>query len=475
MNSTKINHFLFQTPIEILEYNNNKKRYGTDDKDLIILDRLKEISNLKWLEEGILFENNDWASTDKNDINKSIDRFDLKIFKKYFVENYENIVLSLLTEIKNVALAGGAVLNPIYYNIGKCPKDYDLYIYGLETELEIQNKVQEIQDYISENKDYKLEEISYKKGVVSFIIYKNGNYYNDKIEIQVMTFRYNNKSEIIHSFDMGPSCFLFDGINTYCTVLGAYSLIYNIIIADPKAITQSYAYRIRKYMRKGFELFMPLLDNKKFLTSISLNKKIDMYGFTFIINDASDNFLSLYERNHNQIKIKVMILCKYLNDYSFTFKPGKKITLEKLKNYLTNIQEIGFSLYHKNKSIEYITSTPISEICKECNIIKNYIMTVIDGIRHTSIENVMELNIDKEILISMITEKDKNVLKEILYDYLIKFVPNEPINIFIENSYSNENRILNSWYPIDISQEEWYGKYLAPNSKLIITDLTLTN
>lgn len=84
------------------------------------------------------------------------------------------------------------------------------------------------------------------------------------LEIQLITRKYDNISEIIYSFDIAPSCCAWDGRHVYMTPEAAFAHQVGVMWPDITKRRKTFEWRIVKYnITKGFAFVLPNLDTEK--------------------------------------------------------------------------------------------------------------------------------------------------------------------------------------------------------------------
>lgn len=163
----------------------------------------------------------------------------------------------------NMLLAGGSLSRLITNTQSKT--DFDFFIYGLDRNeaiakintaialivntCRVEFEVTEIIVYIIKN-SINLE-ISYREemDIYGFQPWRT-------LDCQFIMRLYNNRSEILHGFDIGASAVGYDG-EFYMTKRAKFCYETGHIIIDPIRRSRNYEQRINKYMDLGFRLIMP--------------------------------------------------------------------------------------------------------------------------------------------------------------------------------------------------------------------------
>jgi hypothetical protein len=72
---------------------------------------------------------------------------------------------------------------------------------------------------------------------------------------------YTCPSEVVHGFDVDCVGFVYDGEKLYATKRALYAAKNGVNWFDPSRSSPSYAYRLIKYKRRGFNISLPLFTN----------------------------------------------------------------------------------------------------------------------------------------------------------------------------------------------------------------------
>lgn len=171
-------------------------------------------------------------------------------------------------DFNNILIGGGCVSNIL---IGeKNIIDIDMFLYGLN-KTEANNKLETIIKHIlnyctKTNTIYNI--VRTDTMIRIFLLEQTKTQY----EIQISTRLYQDKTEILYSFDLGSSCVGFDGSSLWFTILGKYSYVNKCNIIDTYKRNNIYEGRILKYYNKGFSIIFPFLNLTKLILE---DKKLD--------------------------------------------------------------------------------------------------------------------------------------------------------------------------------------------------------
>ena len=204
-----------------------------------------------------------------------------RIDYKLGVQNYHTSVRSKkhkdipelyrkLTNISGVAICGGAVNNIFYAN--GMNLDTDIFIYG---EFDLTNTISKILEVFFSLKDIDLV-IRHGKNCIEIEVLTNEYLdfekysmrfsHGDFLQVykfQIIKRKYSDLKEILLGFDLDSSCVALAKLNNdiepkvYITDRYMFSVIYGINLINPFRQSESYTYRLLKYIRKGFVPFLP--------------------------------------------------------------------------------------------------------------------------------------------------------------------------------------------------------------------------
>lgn len=152
---------------------------------------------------------------------------------------------------EKVVLAGGALANFISNtDMEKFGSDFDFFLYDTKLQPAIKCIGRVFKKIRNTWKHKKVQ--YYRSGqAVSMIL-------DDKIKFQFVLRSYKEPSEVIDSFDIGPSMVWFDGANVHFNELSKLCYEYSINLINPMLKGKSFEYRIVKYAKRGFR---PVLVN----------------------------------------------------------------------------------------------------------------------------------------------------------------------------------------------------------------------
>jgi hypothetical protein len=78
--------------------------------------------------------------------------------------------------------------------------------------------------------------------------------------VQIILRLFGSRAEVIHSFDLGSSAFLWDGAALWTTALGKIAAEHAVNVLDLSARRSSYERRLARYFNRGFGVVLPHLD-----------------------------------------------------------------------------------------------------------------------------------------------------------------------------------------------------------------------
>ena len=161
-------------------------------------------------------------------------------------------IIKILDNVNDVVLCGGAALWGILQE-SDAPNDFDLFIYGDNSEATQNEKINKIINILYD--EYLWLEVYQVKGVITINYIFNGKY----VKVQIILRDYTSISEILHSFDLSCCAIAWDGNITYMTHFALWSISNKIIYINPQDRSKTYEFRLIKYFNKGFALLFPNL------------------------------------------------------------------------------------------------------------------------------------------------------------------------------------------------------------------------
>ena len=172
---------------------------------------------------------------------------------KYAKTVYNTINTLFLKEYSdNLVIAGGFALALYQNNKTDLFDDVDIFIHSC-SEDKAKQIILEILDRI--NAEFYFSKTIDSENAFSIIFGLKENY--NKIKLQFIKRIYSSPSEIIHGFDIDCSCILIYKNNFYATKRGYYSIFNNVNIINFEKLSPSYEYRLVKYCRRGFGIYIP--------------------------------------------------------------------------------------------------------------------------------------------------------------------------------------------------------------------------
>lgn len=229
-----------------------------------------------------------------------------------FVKNiFGNNTRGIFDNIPDIIVAGGIISNIFTLNECYSCSDYDVFLLTQDREraLEIVNILYKRLSAL------KPTHILKTKNTITL--------YNLNYEVQIITKLYDSIIDVLCNFDLDSCCVGYSNGNLYALPRFIRSLAYCGNIIDPEKYSSSYFYRLKKYMKRGFSVYIPGLDKKD-------------------INYNGDNIIikKLKEKNTDSC-----------SDYLDT-----NISFIKNKNYNDIIETL--KIYHKRGKILDIIDVP---------------------------------------------------------------------------------------------------------------------
>ena len=167
--------------------------------------------------------------------------FDLSFIKQEFEKNSNHI----FDDISDCIVTGGMVSKMFTYTSYFIDTDYDVFLLtdNEYRALEIINTIYERLN--SKSKTYILK----TKNTITL--------YNNKYEVQIITKFYKNITEVFTNFDLDSCCVGYSNGKLYGLPRFIRSLAYSGNIFDPEKQSPSYIHRLKKYIKRGFTLYVP--------------------------------------------------------------------------------------------------------------------------------------------------------------------------------------------------------------------------
>lgn len=149
----------------------------------------------------------------------------------------------------NLVVAGGAVLDSLNVDKHESKGDIDMFIYGLD-EQEANNKLIEIYNTIKRNNPH------------TTICFRSANTVTIVSEypfrhMQIILRLYKSPAEILMGFDVDSCSVAYDGKDVWATPRCYYSLVTRVNKIDMTRRSPSYEFRLHKYAKRGFAVWIP--------------------------------------------------------------------------------------------------------------------------------------------------------------------------------------------------------------------------
>lgn len=249
---------------------------------------------------------------------------------------------------------------------------------------------------------------------------------NRSMKFQFIRRLYTCPSEIVHGFDLDCCGILYDGKKLWATRRTLYSFENMINWFDPQRVSPSYGYRLAKYSLRGFEIGLPLFDQK----AICNDKIQDIFAQiwkaaqrTLLDFDPIIN-LNMTLQEFNSILSTLRIYFPNIDDMQVNSLTSLSSDIREYRNYL---QEKGIDklprslygwLYHYYKLRNYVTdipSDPMSMI-----VLAKYYGFVLSGFHISDyelheVENVTGITISKKAIkyINSLPMKEQNPMEQV--------------------------------------------------------------
>jgi hypothetical protein len=94
------------------------------------------------------------------------------------------------------------------------------------------------------------------------------------ITVQIILRLYNSIAQVISGFDIDSCCAAYNGQNFYCMPRFARAVLKGYNLADPERQSRNYGYRLKKYMKRGFNVAIPGYDPSRVCYSQLKNNSV---------------------------------------------------------------------------------------------------------------------------------------------------------------------------------------------------------
>ena len=279
--------------------------------------------------------------------------FDIKFIRQEFEKHSSHI----FDDIQDCLVTGGMVSKHFTYNNYFVDTDYDVFLLTND-----ENRALEIIKLIYDRLNSKSKTYILKtKNTITL--------YNTKIEIQIITKFYNCISEIFINFDLDCCCVGYSNGVLYALPRFIRSLAYSGNIFDPDRQSPSYIHRLKKYEKRGFNIFIPGLNkndpdyNKDNYIIKKLREKTNISQIKSDKKKVNDNsnehdysycdfFVFIKNRNNNEINELLEYFHKK-GKFTDTFEiKNIEQLFNKNNNYVKILWNVNYDNYFKNKEKE---------------------------------------------------------------------------------------------------------------------------
>jgi hypothetical protein len=285
-----------KTELEIIkkisDQNKQKLHYENMDNNIILN---KDTYNV--LYENLYNSMTNGSKTGKEKCNyETLSNFCQKIHPEFdlsFIkQEFEKLSLNIFKDIPDCVVAGGMISKHFTYNSYFIDTDYDVFLLTNN-----QKRAFEIVKLLYERMNSKIKTYILKtKNTVTL--------YNSKYEVQIITKFYNNITEVFTHFDLDSCCVGYSNGKLYALPRFIRSLAYSGNVFDPNKNSPSYIHRLKKYNKRGFNIYIPGLDkndtdyNKNNSIVKMLREKSDRFEKD---SDYCDFFVCMKNRNNKEI------------------------------------------------------------------------------------------------------------------------------------------------------------------------------
>ncbi len=151
-------------------------------------------------------------------------------------------ITQFFTEKSGIIIAGGSICDII---LDRNINDIDIFFYGIESELTIiYNKLVLLLTRMKQNQQQSKSRYVH-------------NFYIKKTQLQLITKIFPTKDSIIGRFDLACSSALYDFNEILMTPIAEFTYINKTLYVDFMRCSDTFATRIQKYEKKGFEIVCP--------------------------------------------------------------------------------------------------------------------------------------------------------------------------------------------------------------------------
>ena len=451
---------------EILDIDNKFRFHGVD-QDLYVIDDIFNNDIKLYNDDNILLvRNRSWGGYIFKTDNPLISGTKTKW------ENYINRILPEF-DYENILIAGGHICSflkhPEVYNIDV---DIDLFIYGIKDKNQANKRVEKIINYFNNNNNtWGVYSINISKNCISLLV---GNYYGNKMRIDIVLRLYNTKSEILHGFDLGPAAIGWDGKEILFTTLSKFTYEYKTIIVDLSRRSTTFEKRLVKYVeRTGFNIIFPDFNMDK-INDYKVNnvnnenererRIYDMNYIKLILFSGPERYLKDIKVSLNVIGAKnpgLNLLTFHNNSKNnCDYKPSsgenhniKCLLNDDLENlYLKVTQWNGLKINGKliRGKFNMETLKKLDELIDEEHLINYYIKEI------QKINLILSGEINSNIIKENIRKLKKNIRK---INEKSKKSKKSRINLIHWNIENPTTQLTSSINPLIKDPKDWYGKF----------------
>lgn len=210
----------------------------------------------------------------------------------FIKQEFEKLSLDIFKDIPDCVVAGGMISKHFTYNSYFIDTDYDVFLLT-----NCEKRAFEIIKLLYDRMNTKLKTYILKtKNTVTL--------YNSKYEVQIITKFYNNITEVFTHFDLDSCCVGYSNGKLYALPRFIRSLAYSGNVFDPYKNSPSYIHRLKKYNKRGFNIYIPGLNkndndyNKNNCIVKILREKSDRFEKD---SDYCDFFVCMKNRNNKEI------------------------------------------------------------------------------------------------------------------------------------------------------------------------------
>lgn len=308
-------------------------------------------------------------------------------FEKFFDLITNNVFLCMNWD--NVLIAGGAILSllsavPDSYKVSDEKVqdwykkegnfgDIDIFLYGL-SDRQATKKIFEIYESI---KNVIPKDILCVRGprALTFVM---GNPYR---HIQIILRNFKTLAEVLLSFDVDSCAFGYDGETVWCSNRSHYAITHATNVVDISKKSSSYEYRLTKYGKRGYAVFVPNFTEDNLNEQIYLKQPHQLKGLAklLVLEKLDDNvkfqiYRDVLDMHQASMRKNLNFKSEYEDsDYSKIYLPDwtENFTLQQIEKIMEQKHNVLNNIA-KNNQLVFRNSEKNLNQTKQPEPIKHY-------------------------------------------------------------------------------------------------------